>query len=205
MLRFIRGHLLEHDPELAAQMFRDRAWQFHERQGWEVTVDARGEERDDYDRSDTLYVIWQGADGRHGGSMRLLPTTAPVMVNDHFGHLTGGCPVVDPAIWECTRFCLAPGAPAHVAAALMLGGGEVMTGLGVRRFVGVFDARMIRIYRAIGALPEVLGGEGAGRDRISVGLWSFSPAARLRIARRAGVSPALARHWFERSLGRSAA
>lgn len=186
-------------------MFRDRARQFHERQGWAVTVDANGEERDAYDRDDTLYVFWQMPDGRHGGSMRLLPTTGAVMVNDHFGHLTGGQPVCDPAIWECTRFCLAPGAPAHVAAALMLGGGEIMIGLGVRRFVGVFDARMIRIYRAIGALPEVLGGEGEGRARISVGLWSFTPAARLRVARRAGISPDLSRHWFLRSMGRSAA
>ena len=111
------------------------------------------------------------------------------MVNEIFGHLTGGSPVVSPLIWECTRFCLARNAGSNVAAGLMLGGGEIMTGFGVRHFVGVFDARMVRIYRMIGSSPEVLGSEGEGRDRISVGLWEFSPEAQAKVAERAGVSP----------------
>lgn len=198
MLRYIYADTLDQHPTLATTMFRDRARQFRDRMGWDVDVDANGEERDQYDALNPLYVIWEQPDGRHGGSMRFLPTTGPVMVNQVFGHLTGK-PVTSPQIWECTRFCLAPDGGAGVAAALMLGGGELMTGFGIRHFVGVFDARMERIYRAIGSAPQVLGSDGRGRDRISVGLWDFTPEARARVAARAGVSPDLSRLWFNRA------
>jgi acyl homoserine lactone synthase len=182
-------------------MFRDRAAQFRDRLGWEVSVDAQGHERDEYDDCDPLYVIWQQPDGRHGGSMRFLPTMNATMVNDHFLELTNGKAIRSPAIWECTRFCLAPGGDGRIAAALMLGGGELMRGFGVRQFVGVFDARMVRIYRMIGASPEVLGSTGTGRDKISVGLWGYDPADRVKVLQRAGVSSALSEHWYARAFG----
>lgn len=201
MLRYVYADELNRFPELAKSMFRDRADQFKTRLGWEVSVDENGEERDQYDDLNPLYVIWEEADGRHGGSMRFLPTTGPVMVNEVFGHLTGGAPICSPLIWECTRFCLARDASPNVAAALMLGGGEIMTGFGIRHFAGVFDARMVRIYKAIGSSPEVLGSEGEGRDRISVGLWEFTPEARERVAKRAGIAPELSRLWFTSAFG----
>lgn len=200
MLRYIYGSDLHRFPELATAMFRDRADQFATRLGWEVTVDKIGEERDAYDAMNPLYVIWENQDGGHGGSMRFLPTTGPVMINDHFGHLTTG-PIKSPLIWECTRFCLARGAAPHVAAALMLGGGEIMRNFGVAHFAGVFDARMIRIYRMIGASPEVLGSEGQGRDAVSVGLWAYSDAAQALVAEKAGVTPAQSADWFRASFG----
>jgi len=201
MLRYIYADQLHHYPKLARTMFRDRADQFSDRLGWEVSVDDTGAERDQYDELCPLYVIWEQPDGSHGGSMRLLPTTGRVMVNEVFGHLTGGAPITSPLIWECTRFCLARGAGGNVAAALMLAGGEVMTGFGVRHFVGVFDARMVRIYRVIGSSPEILGSEGEGRDKISVGLWEFTTQAWARIGLRAGLSPELSRLWFNRAFG----
>ncbi len=201
MLRYVYAEDLDKFPKLAASMFRDRADQFRTRLGWEVSVDENGEERDEYDRLNPLYVIWEEIDGSHGGSMRFLPTTGPVMVNDVFGHLTGSAPIQSPLIWECTRFCLARGAGAHVAAALMLAGGEIMTNFGIRHFVGVFDVRMQRIYRLIGSTPEVLGSQGEGRARISVGLWEFTPEAQARVAEKAGISPEISRIWFNRSFG----
>ena len=201
MLRYIYGQDLHHYPKLGHTMYCDRADQFRTRLGWQVDVDEQGEERDQYDALNPLYVIWEHPDGRHGGSMRFLPTTGRVMVNEVFGHLTGGSPITSPVIWECTRFCLARGAGANVAAALMLAGGEIMTQFGIRHFVGVFDARMERIYRVIGSSPEVLGSQGKGRDRISVGLWEFTAEARDQIALRAGISTDLSRLWFDRSFG----
>jgi acyl homoserine lactone synthase len=203
MLRYIYANDLHNFPKLARTMFEDRADQFKTRLGWDVDVDAKGQERDQYDRLNPLYVIWENADGSHGGSMRFLPTTGPVMVNDVFSHLTGGAVISSPLIWECTRFCLSRDAGSNVAAALMLAGGEVMTGFGIRHFVGVFDARMVRIYRIIGSSPEVLGSDGEGRDRISVGLWEFTPEAKAQIARRSGISPELSRLWFDRAFGPS--
>ena len=122
------------------------------------------------------------------------------MVNDHFGHLIS-VPIRSPLIWECTRFCMAPGQGPNVAAALMLGGGELMKGFGVRHFVGVFDARMVRIYSRVGSSPEVLGSMGEGRERISVGLWEFDAEAQKRVATRAGILPARSRSWFDLSFG----
>ena len=90
---------------------------------------------------------------------------------------------------------------ANVAAVLMLGGGELMNGFGVRHFVGVFDARMVWIYKRVGSSPEVLGSMGEGREQISVGLWAFEKDAQNRVAARAGVSPAQSRAWFDRSFG----
>jgi acyl homoserine lactone synthase len=201
MLRYIYAEDLKNYPKLADTMFRDRADQFRTRLGWDVSVDANGHERDQYDDLNPLYVIWEEPDGSHGGSMRFLPTTGSVMVNDFFGHLLGGGPISSPLIWECTRFCLSRDAGSRVAAALMLAGGEIMQGLEVRHFVGVFDARMTRIYRAIGSSPEVLGSQGEGRDKISVGLWEFTPEARNKVAARAGISLALSRLWFDRAFG----
>ena len=204
MLRYLYADQLRDCPKLRDTMFRDRADQFRDRLGWDVTVDEHGFERDEYDDMNPLYVIWQRADGTHGGSMRFLPTVGACMVNDHFLDLTDGVRIESPLIWECTRFCLARGASPAVAAALMLGGGEIMQNFGVRHFVGVFDERMVRIYRRIGSSPEVLGSSGQGRDAISVGLWEFSADAQARVAEQAGLSPELSRMWFDRAFGASA-
>lgn len=200
MLRYLYADQLDRHPQLAAQMFQDRADQFKTRLGWEVNVDAQGQERDEYDAMNPLYVIWEQPDGSHGGSMRFLPTTGPVMVNDHFGDLLTG-PVTSPLIWECTRFCLNRNAGGNVAAALMLGGGEIMQGFGVKHFVGVFDARMVRIYRMIGSSPEILGQVGQGRDQISVGLWEFTDEAQAKVAAKSNISPEQSRFWFDQSMG----
>lgn len=205
MIRYIYAADLPKHPALARSMFRDRADQFKTRLDWQVTVDAQGEERDAYDAMNPLYVIWQEPDGSHGGSMRLLPTTGRTMVNDHFSHLTDGVHISSPAIWECTRFCLARGAKPGVAAALMLAGGEVMRGFGVKHYVGVFDARMVRIYRRIGSCPEILGQQGAGRDMIAVGLWEFTAEAQARVSQAAGISPAQSKRWFDLSFDRAEA
>lgn len=202
MLRYIYADQLHNYPKLAATMFRDRADQFKTRLKWEVSVDAQGFERDEYDDLNPLYVIWECGDGTHGGSMRFLPTVGKVMVNDHFPHLLGGGTVTSPVIWECTRFCLKRRANPKVAAALMLAGGEIMEGFGIEHFVGVFDARMIRIYRMIGSSPDVLGSQGEGRDQISVGLWHFTAQAKDKVAAKAGLSLEISKLWFDRAFGR---
>ncbi|WP_299648622.1 acyl-homoserine-lactone synthase [uncultured Tateyamaria sp.] len=200
MLRYVYASDLCDHPKLARTMFRDRADQFKTRLGWDVHVDKDGCERDEYDGLNPLYVIWEEPDGSHGGSMRFLPTTGRTMVNEHFGDLMSG-PITSPVIWECTRFCLTRGAGSHVAAALMLGGGEIMQNFGVEHFVGVFDARMVRIYRMIGSSPEVLGSTGTGKDQISVGLWHFDDQAAAAVADRAGVPLERSRQWFDRAFG----
>lgn len=202
MIRFLYGDELGQYPKLAHAMFVDRAKQFKDRLGWPVDVDKNGEERDQYDVLNPLYVIWESQGGGHGGSMRFLPTTGRTMTNEHFLHLTDGVRVESPMIWECTRFCLAEGAGARVAAALMLAGSEIMRGHCVEHFLGVFDAPMERVYRNIGASPTLLGTAGKGRTRTSVGLWAYTPEAKAKLVQKSGLSEAVMRHWYERAFGR---
>lgn len=197
MIRFLYASDLAAFPLLRHTMFRDRAAQFRDRLNWDVSVDGQGWERDAYDQMEPLYVIWQRTDGSHGGSMRFLPTTGDTMVNDHFLHLTQGVRIASPFIWECTRFCLAPGAEARVSGALMLGGLQLGLRFGLSHAVGVFDARMVRVYRALGWQPALMGSEGG----VSVGLWAFEAELRAGLLAKAGVSGEVADWWVQRAFG----
>lgn len=184
MIRFLYGDALDGMPVLRDTMFRDRATQFANRLGWAVHVDENGHERDEYDDINPLYVIWQCSDGRHGGSLRFLPTTGPVMINDHFADLTGGVRIKSPRIWECTRFCISPaGASRKTAARVLLGAAALGKHFRLTHALGVFDPAMKRIYHALGWQP-VLAASGA-RD-IHVGLWSFDDIDLPRLRLRAG-------------------
>ena len=67
--------------------------------------------------------------------------------------------------------------------------------------VGVFDARMVRIYRRIGSSPDVLGSQGKGREQISVGLWEFTPEGQAQVSKSAGITPEMSKRWFALSFG----
>ena len=201
MIRFLYADALAAHPALARGMFRDRAAQFRDRLGWAVAVDPTGQERDAYDALRPLYVIWQDAAGRHGGSLRLLPSTGRTMVNEHFLHLTGGVSIRDPLIWECSRFCLSEGTGAHVSAALMLGALEFGLASGLAHSVGVFDNRMVRVYRRLGWPPTILGAVGHGRNAVAAGLWDFEASMRYGFCQRARVSAAEVAGWLADDLG----
>ena len=201
MLRYIYGDDLVNFPLLQKTMFEDRAHQFVNCLKWNVSVNDAGQERDEYDALNPLYLIWQNADGTHGGSMRFLPTVGPTMVQDHFSHLTDGVRIESPLIWECTRFCLAPDATRQVSAALVLGAGEIMANFHLSHFVGVFDPRMERIYRLFGLSPDVIGTAGDGAERIGVGLWEMKQAAWPGVLRKAGVSGDTSERWFNAAFG----
>lgn len=197
MLHYIYAHDLQYFPRLRDSMFRDRADQFKRRLGWDVRVNAAGEERDEYDAINPLYLIWQNPDGTHGGSMRYLPTTGDTMVNDHFSYITGGRRIENPFIWEVTRFCLSPNSDRQVTAALTVGAGEIMEAFNLRQFVGVFDRSAERVYKMMGFAPDLLGQTAEGRDYIGVGLWKMRPEMFGPMLERAGFDRATSRHWFE--------
>ncbi len=199
-LRYVYADDLHQVPTLRDTMFRDRADQFRTRLGWDVDVSDTGEERDAYDALNPLYAMWEGPDGRHAGSMRFLPTTGATMLNDHFLPLLDGAPLRSPRIWESTRFCLARGAAPQVSGALMLAAVEVGLGFDVDFLVGVFDARMVRIYRRLGWEPAVLNSTGTGRDCISVGLWHCTEATAVSLAAKLGIPRAQSRLWFHQAM-----
>jgi len=179
---------LERQTQLRTSMFRDRATQFSERLGWDVNVNDSGEEVDEYDSLNPLYVIVTHPDGSHAGSLRFLPTTGRTMVNEHFLHLTDEVDIRSPRIWECTRFCISPRAGRRTAAKLLAAGGKLMKEYQIDHFVGVFDARMERVYQRIGSSPTVLGRSMIGDEAICVGLWEYSELSYRALIRNAGIS-----------------
>ncbi|MEM8658277.1 MAG: acyl-homoserine-lactone synthase [Pseudomonadota bacterium] len=202
MIHFVYANQLPHHQRLADTMFRDRASQFIDRLKWDLRTDDSGWERDDYDRMNPLYVILAQPNGDHGASMRVMPSLGRTMVNDHFKHLNHGIAIRAPFIWECTRFCLAPDLGTEAksyAGTLMLAGQELGLRFGLTRALGVYDARMTRIYKGIGWEPQFIGSEGEGREKICLGLWPFGAEIRETVARNAGLDPLAAAPWFDAS------
>ena len=205
MIRYLYADQLVRETVLAESMFRDRAAQFKHRLDWEVNVDDNGWEVDQYDALNPMYAIWQNPDGRHGGSIRILPTVGRTMTAEHFLHLTDGVRIASPLIWECTRFCLSPSASLDVAPALMAAGIELGLRFGLEHAVGVVYARTLPLYRRFGWMPDVVGAAGEGRERICVGLWPISEDARTEIARKSGIPVSVMRRWFDASFSGVAA
>jgi acyl homoserine lactone synthase len=199
MIRFIYADRLSDYPVLAESMFKDRAEQFKKRLEWDVTVNEDGWEVDQYDALNPIYIVWENADGSHGGSLRIMPTTGRTMTAEHFRHLTDGVHISSPLIWECTRFCLSPGASAGVAAALLAAGIELGLRFGLEQAIGVIYTKTLAIYQRIGHRPDVIGTDDGGRDSISICIWDLTEAARDRICFRAGLPAGLVGQWFDLS------
>jgi len=208
MIHYIYAEDLDKFPKLRDTMFKDRATQFKSRLNWEVTVNSTGHEIDQYDTLNPLYVIYELEDGTHGGSVRFLPTTGQTMVNDHFLDLTDGVRIESPLIWECTRFCISPRTESFsagkIAASLLISSCEMGLQFGASDSVGVFDARMVRIYRRLGWEPTVLGTKGEGKDKTSVGLWELSEEALDRMCNLSGISRETSQKWFDKGFSHDA-
>ena len=199
MIHFFYGDKLLTRPELAHSMFKDRAEQFHRRLGWDVFVDRFGEERDEYDELNPLYVIVSDQNGLHEASMRLLPTVGQTMVHDHFLDLTDDVKIQSPVIWECTRFCVSPTARLNAATKLMAAGGKLMEEFFIEHFVGVFDRKMLAIYRRTGSSPTVVGWSEGDRARVGVGLWQFKSDEYFKLLSKCGLSQMEMELWFVNS------
>ena len=190
MFKLVYGDDLFDFPTLANQMFQDRRAQFHDEFGWDLDIDALGREIDQYDLMNPLYVILQDDQGRHIGSGRLMPTTGPTMIADHFSDLTDGVEIESPLIWEVTRVFIARRAQNSIrhAAALMWAGCQLGLKAGVQFYVGVTASHMVRVFSACGWPPEVIGSRRTQKDgEISACLWEISQENCDRLAKRAGI------------------
>jgi N-acyl-L-homoserine lactone synthetase len=91
---------------LLADMFRERKRVFVDLLRWDVPVLADQYELDQFDGPSTIYLIMASPDGRHQGSMRLLPTDGPTLLGDIFPFLCDRPLPASPDCWEISRFCL---------------------------------------------------------------------------------------------------
>lgn len=180
-IKLVAGMDLARHENLLGKMFEARKRLFSDRLGWDVTIDDRGWETDQYDPINPLYLIATNQKDSHLGSLRLLPTTGDTMLRDVFSNVFDGTVIESPLIWECTRFCIEGAKSEKVNAglhdtttALLLGICETGLRAGIQQIVGVFDRRMIPIYRRGGWAPEVVGESGKGRDAVYLGVWDVN-------------------------------
>ncbi len=190
-------------PALFDQMFKSRAAVFHDRMGWDVAV-KDGHEIDRYDEeADPIYLLAVDEHQQVRGSLRLLATTGPTMLQSELKHFfDDDVDVAAPTIWECTRFCVPPvlGRTTQdvgiVSTELLIGLCELCLASGIEFVVGVYDTPMTRIYARIGWCPEVLARARPEIGNISAGIWEATPAAlstmRQHLAARLRGRPVLA-------------
>ena len=167
MLKQIEGSRASFFPKEMDAMFRNRAFTFSERLGWDVAV-KDGYERDVFDDANPLYLVSvDPISGEYWGSVRLLPTTGPNMLRDVFPFLLGNGEFIESAtIWECSRICVSTveGQPERRRNGVNLALGELLAGIGevaltagLTQIVGVFDARIYRVLRNAGCNPQIIG------------------------------------------------
>lgn len=162
MIRIINGANRNDYPEEIAAMHRLRKRVFHDLLKWDVTV-RDDWEVDHYDDANPIYVMSYSPDGQLRGSLRLLPTLGPNMLDDTFPILLGGRPEIRSAeIWESSRFCIEPEISQDrasnqvtiAAAELMCGVGEIGLASGLSHIVTVTDVFLERMFRRMGCPGE---------------------------------------------------
>ena len=100
----IAGTTLALSETLFSKMGHYRCKVFVETLGWDLQT-RNGEELDQFDRPDTLYVVSRDDDGHVNGCARLLPTNSPYLLGEVFPELMNGLPIPFSAdVWELSRF-----------------------------------------------------------------------------------------------------
>ncbi len=99
------------DPATLHGMFSLRNTIFKDRLGWDVES-RDGLEIDRFDELDPIYMVARHKARAVDGCWRLLPTTGPYMLSHTFPELLRGEPAPkDEAVWELSRFAVAPTDP----------------------------------------------------------------------------------------------
>lgn len=162
MIRIINGANRNDHPEEIAAMHRLRKRVFHDLLKWDVTV-REDWEVDHYDDANPIYILSYSPDGLLRGSLRLLPTLGPNMLDDTFPILLGDRAEIRSAeIWESSRFCIEPEISQDrasnqvtiAAAELMCGVGEIGLASGLSHIVTVTDVFLERMFRRMGCPGE---------------------------------------------------
>lgn len=91
------------------EMHHHRKRTFVDRLGWELPSKGSWLEIDEFDNDDAVYIMAVSSDGSsHLGSVRLLPTTGPHMLNTLFAGLCPGGAPTGEDVWEISRLVATP-------------------------------------------------------------------------------------------------
>lgn len=90
------------------QMHQHRKQVFVDRFGWRLQAPGSWLEVDEFDNEYAVYLLARSVEGRHQGSVRLLPSTRSHMLQSVFGNLCAdGVPVAEDC-WEISRLVTDP-------------------------------------------------------------------------------------------------
>lgn len=117
MMQVVRGAL--HDPRFseryAEAMFRLRYKVFHERLRWDVKT-YNGQEFDEFDDTDSVYMLATDENDIVCGGWRVRPTTRSYMLGEVFPDLLNGAPPPSHRnVWEISRFAVDTSVRMHTA------------------------------------------------------------------------------------------
>ena len=109
MTHVIQGGWAAAQRPLLAQMYQERKRVFIDLLRWDLPALDGQYEIDQFDTPSTIYLIIADTDGKHLGSLRLLPTTQPHVLGDVFPGLCNLDNPRLPDVWEISRLCLSRG------------------------------------------------------------------------------------------------
>ncbi|MDE8652312.1 acyl-homoserine-lactone synthase [Novosphingobium album (ex Liu et al. 2023)] len=132
-------------------MYRDRKRIFVDLRRWDVPVIDGEFEVDQFDSPHSVYCIATDNDGRHRGSIRLLPSDRPHILGNLFPDLCDGPVPTGPNILELTRGCVSPSLPAaerrQVRNALTTAVVEYALQRGIDRYTCIADSGWLHEIR----------------------------------------------------------
>lgn len=103
-MKVIAGKTGTLSEELMSSIGHYRRRVFVETLGWDLKT-KNGEELDQFDHPDTLYVVGRDDQGDINGCARLLPTSQPYLLGEVFPELMQGLPIpCSDDVWELSRF-----------------------------------------------------------------------------------------------------
>jgi N-acyl-L-homoserine lactone synthetase len=158
MVQVIAGAMNPECGPLLAEMFRHRYQIFVCEKKWDLKAAHNGLECDEYDSSDTIYLIEFDDAGKIGASMRLNPTDRPFLLRDHFADMCEREISSGPDVWELTRGAVSAdlrrsGIYGRVICAMV----EAALLWGAKKGVGIFSVEYLMKQMRFGLDAKPLG------------------------------------------------
>lgn len=190
--------------DLLDRMHRLRKRVFRDELEWDVPVVGEFE-RDAYDDLKPAYLLWTDEQkSTLYGSLRLLPTTGPTLLNDVFrSTYPNDIDMCHPTIWEGTRMCIDADEiasdmpeidPQEAMCMMLLALGECALDNGIQTLVSNYEPHMKRIYNRAGApLSQIGKADGYGRRPVCCGLFEVSRRTIETMREKTGLSALYAR------------
>lgn len=133
--------------DVLAEVFRARTRFFVDERGWSSLSVTSGEELDEYDTPEALYLVGFGPGGEISVGARLIPADSGCLLADHFAHLVYEGPATGPGVYELSRYFTPPSvrgrASFPIKAAMNVAILEAMVERRAQRLVGFTDLHIL--------------------------------------------------------------